>query len=80
MFRRSKIVVEIDGGYHQTQEQQVLDDLRTEWLESKGYKVVRFTNEQVLFDTENMINQLKEKIEKSSLNREDLGGSGGLSI
>ena len=80
MFRRSKIVVEIDGGYHQTQKQQVLDDLRTEWLESKGYKVVRFTNEQVLFDTENMINQLKEKIEKSSLNREDLGGSGGLSI
>ena len=58
----------------------MLDDLRTEWLESKGYKVVRFTNEQVLFDTENMINQLKEKIEKSSLNREDLGGSGGLSI
>ena len=78
LFRRSKVVVEIDGGYHQTQEQQELDDMRTEWLESKGYKVIRFTNEQVLFDTEDMINQLKLKIEKSSLNREDLGGSSDL--
>ena len=70
LFRKSKVVVEIDGGYHFTEEQKKEDALRTEWLEAQGYKVVRFTNEQVLFDTDNVINEIK-----SSLNREDLGGS-----
>ena len=64
-FRKSKLIVEIDGGYHFTDEQQKEDEIRTEWLESEGYKVVRFTNEQVLFDTDNTINKLKV-----SLNRE----------
>ena len=66
LFRKSRVIVEIDGGYHFTAEQQKADAQRTEWLESKGYKVVRFTNEQVLCDTDNIINELK-----SSLDRED---------
>jgi very-short-patch-repair endonuclease len=59
LFRKSKVIVEIDGGYHFTEEQQKEDSLRDEWLESRGYKVVRFTNEQILLDTENIINKLK---------------------
>ena len=70
LFRKSKVIVEIDGGYHFTAEQQKADALRTEWLEAQGYKVIRFTNEQVLFGTDIVINEIK-----SSLCREDLGGS-----
>jgi len=62
LFRRSKVVVEIDGGYHFTAEQQQDDAQRSEWLERKGYKVIRFTNEQVLFETDQVISVLKEKI------------------
>ena len=62
LFRRSKVVVEIDGGYHFTAEQQKDDAQRTEWLENKGYKIIRFTNEQVLFETDKVISVLKEKI------------------
>ena len=65
LFRKSKVVVEIDGGYHFTEEQQIDDEIRTNWLEYQGYKVVRFTNEQVLCDTDSVINELKV-----SLNRE----------
>lgn len=65
LFRKSKIVVEIDGGYHFTEKQQTDDAQRTEWLKSQGYNVIRFTNEQVLCDTDNVINELK-----ASLNRE----------
>ena len=65
LFRKSKVVVEIDGGYHFTEEQQKDDEIRTNWLEYQGYKVVRFTNEQVLCDTDSVINELKV-----SLNRE----------
>lgn len=65
LFRKNKLIVEIDGGYHFTEEQQKNDVIRIEWLEREGYKVIRFTNEEVLFDTDNMINKLRV-----SLNRE----------
>lgn len=64
LFRKSKVIVEIDGGYHFTEEQQKEDSLRDEWLESRGYKVVRFTNEQILLDTENIINKLKVSLDR----------------
>ena len=57
-FRQSKTIVELDGGYHTTKEQQEEDRIRQNWLEQKGYKVLRFTNEQVLFDTDNTINKI----------------------
>ena len=78
LFRRSKVVVEIDGGYHNNENQKLADDIRTEWLKQMGYRVIRFTNEEVLFNEVDMINKLKALLggsEKSSLNREDVGGS-----
>ena len=39
-----KLILEIDGGYHQLPDQQISDEERTQWLEAKGYKVIRFTN------------------------------------
>ena len=43
----AKLIIELDGGYHQEPQQQVYDAQRSEWLESKGYKVLRFTNEEL---------------------------------
>ena len=42
----AKLVVEIDGGQHQ--EQIAADCQRTRWLESKGYRVLRVWNNDVL--------------------------------
>ena len=64
LFRKSKVVVEIDGGYHFTEEQQKDDEIRTNWLEYQGYKVVRFTNEQVLCDTDSVIKELKVSLNR----------------
>ena len=61
-FRQSMVIVELDGEYHTTKEQQEKDRIRQLWLEQKGYKVLRFTNEQVLFDTDNTINIIKEQL------------------
>jgi very-short-patch-repair endonuclease len=41
-----KIVIEIDGGQHATQ--HVRDAMRTKFLESEGYRVLRFWNNEVL--------------------------------
>jgi DNA ligase-associated DEXH box helicase len=61
-----KLVVEVDGEYHETAEQQQLDQQRTEYLKSKGYNVIRFTNEKVLQDTESVVDQIKTTLEKLS--------------
>jgi len=42
-----KLIIEIDGGYHSQEEQQIEDYYRTEQLEKLGYKVIRFKNEEL---------------------------------
>ncbi|MCQ2196769.1 MAG: endonuclease domain-containing protein [Bacteroidaceae bacterium] len=56
------LIVEVDGGYHQELEQKFHDEERTIRLESKGYKIIRYTNEQVLMDTEKVIENIKEHL------------------
>lgn len=58
-FRKSLLIVEIDGGYHFTEDQQKEDAIRQDWLEYMGYKVLRFTNDEVLYDTNRVIEKLK---------------------
>lgn len=57
-----KLVVEIDGGYHQLPQQQVDDLQREEWLGQLGFSVVRFSNEDVIFDIDRVIEIIKSKI------------------
>lgn len=54
-----KLVIEIDGGYHSTPEQQAYDEERTRYLQTQGYKVLRFTNEAVVATPETVLNQIK---------------------
>ena len=41
-----KLVIELDGGQHA--EQVIQDAVRTGWLESQGFEVLRFWNHDVL--------------------------------
>lgn len=59
----SKLVVEIDGGYHDDIRQKYHDELRTEDLERMGFKVVRFSNEEVYYKLDYIIEYLKEQIQ-----------------
>jgi very-short-patch-repair endonuclease len=54
-----KLVIEIDGGYHLTEEQQLLDEKRTNDIEFQGLKVIRFTNEEVLLQLPEVIGKIK---------------------
>lgn len=56
-----RIVIEIDGGYHDTPEQKEVDRKRQEWLEKNGYKVIRFRNEEVVAS----VDMVKERIKAS---------------
>jgi very-short-patch-repair endonuclease len=48
-----RLVVEIDGGQHA--DQQEYDRRRTAWLEAQGYQVIRFWSNEVLSNTEGVI-------------------------
>jgi len=50
VHHRSAVVIELDGGAHDDQAAQLRDLDRTAWLESQGYRVLRFQNADVLTD------------------------------
>ena len=56
------LIIEVDGAYHFTNAQMESDAYRTEELEQFGFRVLRFTNEEVIFDTEKVINKIKNTI------------------
>jgi len=41
---RAKIVIELDGSEHYTQERRAYDEIRTKYLAAQGLKVIRFSN------------------------------------
>lgn len=59
---KHKLIIETDGKYHQEAEQVIKDAQRTQYLEQKGYTVIRFTNEEVFNHMEDVIKKIKETI------------------
>jgi len=53
-----KVVIEIDGGVHL--QQQEYDASRTNILNEKGYKVIRFTNDEVFANPMTVATKIKE--------------------
>jgi very-short-patch-repair endonuclease len=50
---RKKLIIELDGGQHLEQEEY--DQERTAFLNAKGYKVLRFWNNDVLNNLEGVL-------------------------
>ncbi|NVK85335.1 MAG: DUF559 domain-containing protein, partial [Cytophagia bacterium] len=65
-----KLIIEIDGSVHQLPDVKDNDEFRTEWLESQGFRVIRFTNREVVSQldrTKLMItNELWQIVEEAS--------------
>ena len=63
-----KLVVEVDGGYHFFEDQLLSDEERTRYLEAQGFRVVRFTNEEVIGNTEEVINEIISALNMEEIN------------
>jgi very-short-patch-repair endonuclease len=65
---RYKLVVEIDGAGHFDPDQQAYDEARTEWLEQRGFRVIRFTNRDVDTNIEGVVQEIARQcdIEETS--------------
>ena len=55
-----KLIIELDGGQHA--ESVEYDELRTQFLENAGYKVLRFWNNQVLQEMESVLEAIRIEI------------------
>lgn len=66
-----KLIVEIDGGIHETQKDY--DKLRTHILKKLNYTVIRFKNEEVLNNIDQVLKKLKVHLNtKSTLKNSSL--------
>jgi hypothetical protein len=53
--RPYKIVIEVDGGYHNDPRQKNYDNYKDKYYKSRKFKVLRLTNQQVLENDFNLI-------------------------
>lgn len=58
--REKRVVVELDGGQHASQREA--DNERTAFLESRGYRVVRFWDNEVLCETRAVLEQISKAV------------------
>jgi isoleucyl-tRNA synthetase len=83
-----RLIVEVDGGYHNKSDAIEYDKLRTQFFSFYGYKVIRFKNEEVIGDIESVLNKVymalchrptltKEDIKAGWHNHPPFGGAGG---
>jgi adenine-specific DNA-methyltransferase len=59
-----RLVVEVDGGQHT---ESIADDrARSQWLQTKGYRVIRFWNHEVLTETDQVLESILEALTVSN--------------
>jgi len=56
--RETKLIIEVDGSYHSELEQMQYDEDRTQALQKLGYRVIRFSNEQVVSNIEDVLHSI----------------------
>jgi len=60
----SRLAIEVDGGYHSEPQQENYDSLRSAYLESIGFRVIRFTNEDINNNLCDVIKQIKIELQQ----------------
>jgi primosomal protein N' (replication factor Y) len=62
----ARLIVEVDGGQHAD---SPADIRRTAWLESRGYRVLRFWNSDVLTNTDGVLTVIRDALAEGGRRR-----------
>ncbi len=57
-----KFIIELDGGQHATASDRDKDAIRTSWLESQGFRVLRFWNNGVMSNMDGVVTHIREAL------------------
>ena len=72
----ARLVVEVDGGQHN---ESVADEARDEWLEARGYRVMRFWNNDVMGNLDGVLLTILNQLTPSPQPLPREGGGAGIS-
>jgi len=72
---RPKLIIELDGGQHAEQVQY--DRQRDSWLQGQGFRVLRFWNNQVLSETQAVLETIRREVLALSPGPSPASGRGG---
>jgi len=64
---RLKLLIEVDGLIHKELSQAEHDKKRDRWLEREGYRVMRFSNQDVATDMNSVLSAISASIESQAL-------------
>jgi very-short-patch-repair endonuclease len=62
----ARIIVGLDGPPHEKSEQQAHDKRRDQWLEAKGWRILRFSNDLVIGGTDIVLSEIANAIAGAS--------------
>jgi very-short-patch-repair endonuclease len=72
----ARLVIEVDGGQHDRR--RAYDERRTRYLEARGFRVLRFWNNDVLANTDGVVEQIMRTLQEPGGERGgERGGTGG---
>ncbi|MCF8464406.1 MAG: dihydropteroate synthase [Flavobacteriales bacterium] len=74
---QEKLVIEIDGLIHQLPDVHDNDIARERWLKEQGFEVIRFTNEEVLGDIDEVRYKIQRKIKATDSSPSGRSGGAG---
>ncbi len=60
-----KLIIELDGGQHALPDQILKDMQRDAWLEKEGYIVVRFWDNEVLTNTNGVLEVIRKRLHRT---------------
>jgi len=73
---KENLIIEVDGLIHQLPDNIASDEERTKWLLEQGYKVIRFTNEEVIYRPNEVLDKIVAQLEANKLTPESTPPSG----
>ena len=57
-----KLVIELDGGQHSEESVKQLDEQRSRWLASEGFRVLRFWNNEIFGDVDAALQVIQQTL------------------
>ena len=57
-----KLIIEVDGDSHYTNETAPLDEQRSNYLNNLGYQIVRYTNDEIITNLDGVFEDLTNKL------------------
>ena len=67
-----KLIIEIDGGYHNEPDQKIFDKAREQWLNEYGFTMMKFTNEDVKNNLKVVLEKISDELTKKNRDEESV--------